>query len=284
MIKLVASDLDGTIIDKNNYIYKNNFKAIEDLNNHNMNFVICTGKTYPITKSICSKINASYGIFGNGNQIIDLKTGKEIYKNLLSKEDALSCINIAKNHGLHVHIYTDKQVITEELLYLDLRNYKLQTLTKTEPFMEFKIVDNIQKYILSNHIPICKLVISSEQSTQTVKDEILKVINVEATTIRKFGEYKDFIINKEYEYIDISPKNVNKDNALKILGNYLNINAGEMLTIGDNLNDFDMIKNAGVGVAVANAYDELKSVANYTTSNSVETGGFAEAIYKFVKF
>lgn len=284
MIKLVASDLDGTIIDKNNYIYKNNFKAIEDLNNHNMNFVICTGKTYPITKSICSKINASYGIFGNGNQIIDLKTGKEIYKNLLSKEDALSCINIAKNHGLHVHIYTDKQVITEELLYLDLRNYKLQTLTKTEPFMEFKIVDNIQKYILSNNIPICKLVISSEHSTQTVKDEILKLISVEATTIRKFGVYKDFIINKEYEYIDISPKNVNKDNALKILGNYLNINAGEMLTIGDNLNDFDMIKNAGVGVAVANAYDELKSVANYTTSNPVETGGFAEAIYKFVKF
>ncbi len=50
MIKLVASDLDGTIIDKNNSIYDNNFKAIQDLNKHKMNFVICTGKTYPITK------------------------------------------------------------------------------------------------------------------------------------------------------------------------------------------------------------------------------------------
>ena len=59
MIKLVASDLDGTIIDKNNYIYENNFHAINDLNNHKMNFVICTGKTYPITKKICSKINRS---------------------------------------------------------------------------------------------------------------------------------------------------------------------------------------------------------------------------------
>lgn len=44
MIKLVASDLDGTIIDKNNYIYENNLKAINDLNNHKMNFVICTRK------------------------------------------------------------------------------------------------------------------------------------------------------------------------------------------------------------------------------------------------
>lgn len=284
MIKLVASDLDGTIIDKNNYIYENNFKAIEYLNNNKLNFVICTGKTYPITKRICSKINASYGIFGNGNQIIDLKTGKEIYKNLLSKDEILSCIKIAKKHDLHIHLYTDKKVISEELLYLDLRNYKLQTLTKSEPSLKFEIVDNIEKYILSHDTDVCKLVISSTASTETVKHEIEKNISVSATTIRKFGIYKDFIINKEYEYIDIMPKNVNKNNALQILGNYLNIKPNEMLTIGDNLNDFDMIKNAGVGVAVANAYDELKAIANYTTTNPVEKGGFAEAIYKFIEF
>lgn len=284
MIKLVASDLDGTIIDKNNYIYENNFKAIEYLNNNKLNFVICTGKTYPITKRICSKINASYGIFGNGNQIIDLKTGKEIYKNLLSKDQILSCIKIAKEHGLHIHLYTDKKVISEELLYLDLRNYKLQTLTKSESSLKFEIVDNIEKYILSHEADVCKLVISSTSSTEAVKNEIEKNISVSATTIRKFGIYKDFIINKEYEYIDVMPKDVNKNNALQILGNYLNIKPNEMLTIGDNLNDFDMIKSAGVGVAVANAYDELKAIAHYTTTNPVEKGGFAEAIYKFIEF
>ena len=70
----------------------------------------------------------------------------------------------------------------------------------------------------------------------------------------------------------------------KIFQKYLNINTDEMLTIGDNLNDFDMIKNAGVGVAVANAYDEIKQVASYTTTNPVEKGGFAEAVYKFIDF
>lgn len=284
MIKLVASDLDGTIIDKNNYIYENNFKAINDLNDNNLDFVICTGKTYPITKKVCSKINASYGIFGNGNQIIDLRTGKEIYKNFLSKTDVLTCIDIAKKHNLHIHIYTDNVVVTEKLLFLDLRNYKLQTATPSEPSMEFKIVKDIRDYVAKNNIQICKLVITSTSSTKDVKDEILSVLDVSATTIRKFGDYKDYIINKEYEYIDIMPKNVNKDTALQILGDYLNIKTNEMLTIGDNLNDFDMVKNAGVGVAVANAYDELKKVANYTTVNPVEKGGFAEAVYKFVKF
>ena len=59
MIKLVASDLDGTIIDKAGSIYENNFKAINDLNQKNIDFVICTGKTYPIVKGMCSKFNAS---------------------------------------------------------------------------------------------------------------------------------------------------------------------------------------------------------------------------------
>lgn len=170
------------------------------------------------------------------------------------------------------------------MLYLDLRNYKLQTTTKSEHSMDFKIVRNIKKYLSTHDVPICKLVISNIDSTDIVKNEIISTVNVSATTIRKFGEYKDLIIDKEYEYIDISPKNVSKDTALQILGNYLNIKTDEMLTIGDNLNDFDMIRNAGVGVAVANAYDELKQVANYTTQNPVEKGGFAEAIYKFVKF
>ena len=107
---------------------------------------------------------------------------------------------------------------------------------------------------------------------------------VSVIDINKRGKYKDNIINKEYEYLDISPLNISKNNALKILGEYLNIDKSEMLAIGDNLNDLDMVKESGVGVAIANAYDELKQVAKYTTVNPVDKGGFAEAVYKFVEF
>ena len=126
MIKLVASDLDGTIIDKHNDIYEENFKAISDINKSNIPFVICTGKTYSIYKGLCSSFHASYGIFGNGTSIINLKTGEEIYQSLLDNSTVIDAIKIAKKHHLHVHIYTGNQIITEELLFLDLRNYKLQ--------------------------------------------------------------------------------------------------------------------------------------------------------------
>ena len=56
------------------------------------------------------------------------------------------------------------------------------------------------------------------------------------------------------------------------------------MAIGDNLNDIGMIQNSGVGVAVANAYDAVKKVAKYTTTSSVDDGGFAEAVYKYISF
>lgn len=282
MVKLVASDLDGTIIDKNNSIMANNFKAFDDLHKHNMNFVVCTGKTYPITKKMCSEINAKFGIFGNGNLIMDLENEKVLYKNLLSTSEVISCIEVAKKHNMHVHIYTETEVITEQLKYLDLRNHNLQD--SHESGLSFKIVNNITDYIELNNPEIFKLVISDDFSTKSVKEEIENKLDLSITTIRKFGEYKDFIIDKEYEYLDITSKNTNKQVALEFLGNYLNISPNEMLTIGDNLNDFDMIQKAGIGVAVANAYDELKEVAKYTTVNPVDKGGFAEAVYKFVEF
>ena len=285
MIKLVASDLDGTIIGKNNTIFENNFKAINDINRKNIDFVICTGKTYPIIKGMCDKLNASYGIFGNGNQIINLKTGEEIYKKLLTPSEIDSCINIAREHNLHVHIYTDNEIISEkELKYMDLRNYKLQQNHYYDTSLTINVVPDIKQYLSSNNVNVCKLVISAESDLSKVKDEILQKEDISIITIKKYGKYKDDLIDKEYEFLDITPKDITKDSALKILGNYLNINNNEIMAIGDNLNDLDMVKNSGVGIAVANAYDELKQVAKYTTESSVESGGFAEAVYKFIEF
>ncbi len=284
MIKLVASDLDGTIISKDNSIFENNLKAINDINNKNIDFVICTGKTYPIIKGMCSKFNASYGIFGNGNQIINLKTGEEIYKKLLTDSEINTCIDIARKYNLHVHVYTDEEIITENLKFMDLRNFELQQSKYYDTSLTITVIDDLKYYLAFNKIKICKLIISAESNLSDIKDEILDSLDLTVTTIKKYGDYKDTVINKEYEYLDISPKGINKSTALNVLGNHLKIDNSEIMAVGDNLNDLDMVKNSGIGVAVANAYDELKEVAKYTTVNPVEKGGFAEAVYKFIEF
>ena len=283
MIKLIASDLDGTMFEKGNVIPETNLKAINDINNSNINFTICTGKTYSLFKNICQDIGTGYGIFGNGNQIINLKTGEEIYRKLLKNEDVLFCINTAKKLNLHVHLYTNKEVITEKLLYMDLRNFELTKNDKNID-LEFKIVTDIQEYMEKENPEILKLVISAEKDLASLKNEFAKNKNLQVNLIRKVDKYRDEIIGKEYEYLDIMPAGINKEQALEVLENYLKIDKSEVLAIGDNLNDLEMIKDSGVGIAVANAYDEVKEVANYTTTTTAQNGGFAEAVYKFIEF
>ena len=283
MIKLIASDLDGTMFEKGNVIPETNLKAINDINNSNINFTICTGKTYSLFKNICQDIGTGYGIFGNENQIINLKTGEEIYRKLLKNEDVLFCINTAKKLNLHVHLYTNKEVITEKLLYMDLRNFELTKNDKNID-LEFKIVTDIQEYIEKENPEILKLVISAEKDLASLKKEFAKNKNLQVNLIRKVDKYRDEIIGKEYEYLDIMPAGINKEQALEVLENYLKIDKSEVLAIGDNLNDLEMIKDSGVGIAVANAYDEVKEVANYTTTTTAQNGGFAEAVYKFIEF
>lgn len=284
MIKLIASDLDGTIIDKNNAICEENINAIQDISSKKIPFVICTGKTYPIIKSTCNKINANYGIFGNGNQIVNLQTGEELYRKLLTTTNMETCYKIAKDYKMHIHVYTDTEVITEELMYLDLRNFRLKESNYYETSLNFKVVKNLLEYVEEHNCPVFKLVISSTNSVSGIENEIKNLTDLMVYKIIKRGKYQDKVINKEYEYLDIMPCGISKKHALDVLKNYLEIESKEVMAIGDNCNDLEMVKSFGVGVAIADAYDELKQIAKYTTINTAENGGFAEAVYKFIKF
>ncbi len=281
-IKLVASDLDGTIIDRNNNISEKNFKAIDKLHEKNIDFAICTGKSYSVSQKVCKQFNANFGIFGNGTQIIDFRTGKELLRNTLSKEDLLFCSTLAKRYNFHIHLYTDNEIITEELKYMDLRNFLLRNKNSTEG-LKFKIVDDIIGYIERNPIEVFSAVVSTESAMLPSFESLLSVNkNIVYTYISKRGKYRDTTINKDYEYLNISPLHINKNEALNFLATHLEIAKKDMLAIGDNVNDLEMVKEAGIGVAVHDAYDDLKNVAKYVTNASATEGAFAEAIEKFI--
>ena len=281
-IKLVASDLDGTIIDRNNNISEKNFKAIDKLHEKNIDFAICTGKSYSVSRKVCEQFNANFGIFGNGTQIIDFRTGKELLRNTLSKEDLLFCSTLAKRYNFHIHLYTDNEIITEELKYMDLRNFLLRNKNSTEG-LKFKIVDDIIGYIEKNPIEVFSAVVSTESAILPSFEKLLSINkNIVYTYISKRGKYRDTTINKDYEYLNISPLHINKNEALNFLATHLEIAKKDMLAIGDNVNDLEMVKEAGIGVAVKDAYDDLKNVAKYVTNASATEGAFAEAIEKFV--
>lgn len=280
-IKLVASDLDGTIIDRNNHVAKKNFEAIKKIHKKNINFTVCTGKSYSVSKKICRQFNAEFGIFGNGTQIINLKTGKEIFRKTLSKQDLLFISTLAKRYKFHIHLYTDNEVISEKLEFMDLRNFMLKE--KNSDSLEFKIVKDIINYIDTSSPNVFSIVVSTEKDSLIEFKNLLSVnSNIDCAYINKRGIYKDLIIDKNYEYLNISPNGVNKSEALKELCKKLNISSQEILAIGDNVNDLEMVKEAGIGVAVNSSYDDLKAVATYVTKANATDGAFAEAISKYI--
>jgi len=282
-IKLVASDIDGTIIDKANNISEKNFVAIKKIKAKNIPFTICTGKSYSVSKNVCEQFDADFGVFGNGTQIVDLKTGKELVKWILTQEDLLFVVTMAKRYNYHVHIYTANDIVTEELKYMDLRNYKIAKESHNDT-LNFIVVPDIIKYIEDNVPEVYSVVITTEETTLlefmtllTINDRMI------CTFINKRGKYRDEVIDKDYEYLNITPTNINKNEALTFLSKYLNISKNNMLAIGDNLNDVEMVKYAGIGVAVNEAYNELKDVATYVTNSTTSEGAFAEAIDKYIK-
>ena len=217
--------------------------------------------------------------FGNGTQIVNLKTGEEIFRNVITNTQAQTCVDIADKNNLHVHIYTDNKIVSQQSLkFMAYRNYQLY-----KEDMDFEIVDSLKEYIREENPCILKLVISAKKDLIDVKKEILGKEDLKIIQIKKYDEYKDTIINQEYEYLDIVPKNITKYNSLRQLSKYLKINNQDVMAIGDNINDIEMIENAGVGVAIGGSYEEVINKAGYVTENTVKTGGFAEAVYKFIE-
>ena len=232
-----------------------------------------------MTKNICRQLNPTYGIFGNGTQIINLKTGKEIERNVVFNQKAIDCLKIAEKNHLHIHIYTENKIISQQQLkYMAFRNYVLY-----KDQVQFEVVESLEKYIQEENPNILKLVVSGEKDLKNIKETIEEKEDLAAIQIKKYGEYKDKVIDQEYEYLDIVPKHVTKYDALKQLSQYLHIQNEEVMAVGDNINDIEMIRHAGIGVAIGGSYEEVKDVASYVTKNTVKNGGFAEAVYKFIE-
>ena len=164
---------------------------------------------------------------------------------------------------------------------MDLRNYILKNDNSSS--LKFFIVPSIEEFIQKEKPAIFSLIITSDNSMAEFEKEVHKNLSITTNLIRKRGEFKDFIIDKEYDFLNVAPNKINKYQGLLYLSKHLNIPLSNILSIGDNINDLEMVKNSGIGVGVANAYEELKNVATYVTKKSVSDGAFSEVINNYIK-
>lgn len=229
-----------------------------------------------------------YIISGNGTLIYDLQKEEIIYNAFMEKEKVLQIIKICEENSIYYNLYTENSVITKSLnynaLYYDNENSKKPEEKRTN----IDIVENIREYVEQTpninilKMTICdsdKIIFSSiiKKLKQISKIDILEVEHMSRKSIKSGST--DIPI--EYFYTEISKENTNKWSAIQFLMKKLEIEQGEVMAIGDNINDKEMVENAGLGVAIGGSMLAANRIGDVFVSDN-NSDGVAEAINRYI--
>ena len=194
---------------------------------------------------------------------------------------------VCEENSIHYNVYTDKEIIAKNLSY-NVLYYHNENLKKPENRRTYiNVVPDMLNYLKNLNDNFLKV---------TVCDENLNVFNGIVRKIRTLDSFdvldveymskkkiqrgtEDFLV--EYYYTEITNENVNKWTALEYIIKKLNINEKDVVAIGDNINDREMVENAGLGIVMGNSNPFLKIFGDLIVKDN-NSDGVSEAIEKYV--
>ena len=289
MYKLIAIDLDGTLLNSYGEVSNENKQAIRNVIGKGVEVVLSSGRIGDSVESIAHDLGANnYYISGNGSMLYNMKEDKIEYENFIEKEKMLKLIKICDENSIYYSIYTENMVITKSLKY-NVAFYNYENSKKAfDKRTNINIVQNVYEYVenLKDNkflkITICD---DSEIIFSRIIDKFKKINNIDVLDVahmsRKIIKEGTEEVPVEYYYTEITNKNVDKWTAIEILIKKLNIKKEEVIAIGDNMNDKLMIKNAGMGIAMGQANPKIKEIADVVTQDN-NNNGVANILKKLI--
>ena len=279
MYKLVAIDLDGTMLNQYGIITEKTKKAISKAQEKGVEVMIASGRAITSVKRFSKEINSNkYFISGNGAITYDIKNNKILYENILSKTKALKIIKICEENSIYYNVYTENGIIAKNLSYNTLYYYKDNLTKPDENRTHINIVENVYDYFEQREEKILKIMICDEHKTvfNSIVRKLKELSEIEVLEVshmsRKIIKQGTDEIALEYFYTEVSAKDVDKWNALEEIMGLMNISKEEVVTIGDNANDLKMITNAGLGVAMGESAPYVKQSADIIAPTNDEDG------------
>lgn len=262
--KLIAADMDGTLLNDDKIITQKNISAIKTAINDGVIFAFATGRPPQAIIPYRSLITPVSPIIAyNGAMIID-KSDNIIFNCTLTPEQSRLVLKYADKYDTTACIWAGNRLYVNKL---NERTEKYRLQDMTEPKL-----------------------LSSESRESIIENGITKILwyDTKERTPRFYEALKDDF--KKYdievcpsttEYLEFFNIEVSKGLSLKRLACHLNIKREEIMAFGDNFNDLDMIKYAGAGIAMSNSPDEIKKAADFVTLSNNDDG-VAYAIYKLL--
>ncbi|OBR94325.1 MULTISPECIES: Cof-type HAD-IIB family hydrolase [Clostridium] len=261
MYKLVAADMDGTLLNEKHTLNKKTIDTIQKIKKLGVKLVLVSGRGFNKLKYFENELNIrDFAICLNG---VNLYKDKELISGQHMEDDMLyDVLHICEGKDVYPILFGD-----DEKVYVDkiIENY-----SSIEPYIgEAKAVGELTKFC--RHNKIYKITVFGEHE---------KLVKVENEVRNKFK----YNINAYFslpQYLEIFSSKVNKGKMLQKVAEYCNIKREEIIAIGDWDNDIPMLKYAGLGIAMDNGSKATKEAADYITKSNVEDGA-AYALEKFI--
>ena len=267
MYKLLALDMDGTVLNSQKKISPKTRAAIDNLMNRGVQVVVGTGRNLAELVDYREDFKSmNYGILISGGMIYDFKNDKPIKIHGLDEETIFKLIDLGLETQAMIHLHTVKHSIAREV---DIQNMSA---------FGMGVYQNMFDRICGR----------CDDCKQYVHDHPGEVIKVNLYNRSKEARDKNFAriqaLNLSISYaeafnLEMSPANITKGSGLHELCEFLKIDISDTVAIGDADNDKEILKTAGFSVAMGNASDEIKKIADFVTLDN-DNDGVAFAIDK----
>lgn len=266
MYKIIALDMDGTLLNDKKVITDKTKDALIKARERGVKVVLASGRPVDGLKKYLKELNLisdeEYVLSFNGSLVQKVKSEEVIYEIGLKGKDLHYLYDISQNLDVNIHAFSaSKGLITP----------KASKYTKVEADLngiDFSICDFGD---ISEDEHIVKVMFIDEEE---IIDRVIKNLPAEI-----YEKYK--VVRSTPFFLEEINKKSGKATGLAALAKYLNVSKDEIIAVGDAENDLDMIEYAGLGVAMGNASEKVKKAADYITGSNNEDG-IAEIIEKFI--
>ncbi len=279
MIKLIACDIDGTLLGKVKILSERNKKAILEAINHGVIFAIASGRDYHDIMPLIDDIPCHI-ICGNGAEYYDEK-GNLLLSCYMGKDACVKVIDVLLKHQLYHMIFTTSGTRTPmnvddvKAMFVKRKiglydgdfDKELEKLNQRRRFKEMKHLDDFED-LNATHIIKVEGFDMTEERISKIKEELKDIDDI-------------YVSSSFRNNIEVTDTNATKGAIIKLVAQKLNIQTDEVMVIGDGLNDLTMFEMFENSVAVDNSEDVIKKLAKYHVA-SADNDGVAEAIEKYV--
>lgn len=256
MYRMVVTDLDGTLLNNKKQVSEGNRKAIQKLKDQDVKFVMATGRSDVMTRAYTKKIeNAEIVIGCDGAIIRNIKTGEIFYENHISSETCHKTFKICQKYGLDYYVFAKDELVSDDPQNERfLLHQKFNETVLEDERIPMQVVEDLDRYV-DDHI-VYKIVVSHDDTNYL--DEVAEAIKKETDADA---------IRSGKRVLAVKARGVSKAEAIKKLAQALDISIKDIVAFGDEVNDMEMLRLVGLGIAMENADEVVKEAADQIAGN-----------------